>query len=103
MAVDGSLSVTFLEDGAQTPEQVAGELATFIGEARSSLDVAIYDCGLTGDVAGTVTAALQAASARGVAIRVGYYSGGHQTPGVAPPTGSSEGFLQQAGVAARPI
>jgi len=43
-----ALEVSFLQDGAQPAEQMAGELAAFIEAAQVSLDIAIYDLNLTG-------------------------------------------------------
>ena len=43
--------LTFLQDGRQTADQVAGELATFLSAAQQSIDIAIYDLNLAGAAA----------------------------------------------------
>ena len=47
MAID----VTFLEQGGQTPDQIAALLAEYIAAARSSLHIAVYDFRLSDAVA----------------------------------------------------
>ena len=42
-----AIVTTFLEEGKQSPDDVAGRLAQFLSAARTSLHVAIYDCRLT--------------------------------------------------------
>jgi phosphatidylserine/phosphatidylglycerophosphate/cardiolipin synthase-like enzyme len=51
---------------------VAEALAGFLGEAQTSLDVALYDLRLPPPLADTVVGALVAASRRGIAIRLAY-------------------------------
>lgn len=51
---------------------VARAIASFIGEARSTLDIAIYDMRLDGDALTTVKQALADARARGVQLRLVY-------------------------------
>ena len=51
-----SVEVTFLQDGRQPAEQVARELAEFIGAAQRSLDIAIYDLNLADGPADQVRA-----------------------------------------------
>src|SRR5947209_1148150 len=80
-----SIAISFLEDGGATADSVAGLLASFLGQAGSTLDIAIYDCALTGSPADTIRQALQAAAGRGVTIRVAYFAGPHVAPGVPPP------------------
>lgn len=87
----------------QPPERVAQELVDFLRAAASTVDIAVYDCALTGPVADTIGGCLRELTARGVAVRVGYYAGPHQNPIVRPPAGSSEAFLQSLGVPTRPI
>jgi phosphatidylserine/phosphatidylglycerophosphate/cardiolipin synthase-like enzyme len=68
----GELRTRFLTDGGQPASDVAGELAGFIGEAGRSLDVAIYDFHARAGASASVADALEAAHARGVAIRVAF-------------------------------
>lgn len=98
-----TLEVQFLADGGQQPGAIAGELASFIGAAQASLDIAIYDCSLQGDLAATVGGAIQEAAHRGVQVRLGYYAGPHQNPTVPPPHGSSPDFADSLGVPVKGI
>jgi phosphatidylserine/phosphatidylglycerophosphate/cardiolipin synthase-like enzyme len=73
---------------------IAQQFADFIAPARSTLDIAIYDFRLDPPQGATVIAALNAAAARGVVVRVAYFdqptasaateraSGGDPTPGM---------------------
>jgi hypothetical protein len=49
-----AIQVTFLEQGKQPAAQVAALLADFIGAARTSLHVRIYDFRLSPELAGPV-------------------------------------------------
>ena len=61
-----------LTDGGQTPTEIAREVATFIGAAHTSLDMALYDVRFETDAGALVLATLLAAQQRGVAIRLAY-------------------------------
>ena len=61
-----------LTDGGQSPAEIARELATFIGGARLSLDLALYDVRFETDAGALVLATLLAAHQRGIAIRLAY-------------------------------
>ena len=61
-----------LTDGGQTPTEIAREVAAFIGAARTSLDMALYDVRFETDAGALVLATLLAAQQRGVAIRLAY-------------------------------
>ena len=61
-----------LQPGGQTALEVAGRVAAFLGEARSSLDLALYDVRLPGEPGDVVSGALRAAADRGVAVRIAY-------------------------------
>jgi phosphatidylserine/phosphatidylglycerophosphate/cardiolipin synthase-like enzyme len=75
-----------LTDGGQQPIEVARLLAGFLGEARQTLDLALYDIRLTGEVADTVRGALEEAGRRGVTIRLAYnVDHGAPIPVPAPP------------------
>lgn len=54
-------------------KEVAGVLTDFIGAARSSLHMAIYDFRLDGEVADAVVGALNDAAGRGVDVRIAYF------------------------------
>jgi phosphatidylserine/phosphatidylglycerophosphate/cardiolipin synthase-like enzyme len=95
----GAIEVTFLQQQGRdpftaTPERaaqikdVASRLARFIGEAKSSLDIAIYDFRLHDDAATVVTDALRSQASKGVRTRIIYDNaadpGADAIPAVAP-------------------
>jgi phosphatidylserine/phosphatidylglycerophosphate/cardiolipin synthase-like enzyme len=101
--VTASLEVTFLQDGAQPAEQVAGELAAFIGAAQRSLDIAIYDLNLAGAPADLVRAAMMAAAGRGVAVRLLYNVDFPNPIPVPPPSQADTAFIASLGVPSKPV
>ena len=70
-----SLRVTFLEDGGQRAEDVAGKLADFIASARRTIDLAVYDCNLSEGPAAILKTALTERLRAGVRVRVVYDAG----------------------------
>ena len=54
------------------PLVVARRIAAFLGEARESLDLALYDIRLPGEPGDLVSAALRGATERGVRVRIAY-------------------------------
>jgi phosphatidylserine/phosphatidylglycerophosphate/cardiolipin synthase-like enzyme len=101
--VTASLEATFLQDGRQPAEQVATELAQFIGAAQRSLDIAIYDLNLAGAPADQVRAALTAAAGRGVAIRLLYNVDFPNPIPVPPPSQADTAFIESLGIPAKPV
>ena len=73
-----------LTDGGQTPTEIARELATFLGAAHTSLDIAVYDVRFETDAVALVLATLLAAQQRGIAIRL-VYNVSHPGPIPVPP------------------
>jgi len=73
-----------LTDGGQTPAEIARELATFLGGARESLDLALYDVRFETDAGALVLATLLAAEQRGIRIRL-VYNVDHPGPIPVPP------------------
>ena len=73
-----------LTDGGQTPTEIARELATFLGAAHTSLDIAVYDVRFETDAGALVLATLLAAQQRGIAIRL-VYNVSHPGPIPVPP------------------
>jgi phosphatidylserine/phosphatidylglycerophosphate/cardiolipin synthase-like enzyme len=67
-----AVELTTLTDGGQSAADVAREVATFVNEARETLDLALYDVRLETGGAALVLAALLAAHQRGVAVRLLY-------------------------------
>ena len=98
-----SVEVTFLTDGGQPAEQVAGELAQFLDAAQRSLDIAIYDLNLTGRPADQVRAAVGAAAGRGVAVRLLYNVDFPNPIPVPPPSQSDTAFIASLGVPTKPV
>ena len=98
-----SLEVRFLQDGAQPAEQVAGELADFIGAAQRSLDIAIYDLNLTDGPAEEVRTAVKSAAGHGVAIRLLYNVDYPNPIPVPPPSQADTAFIASLGIQAKPV
>ena len=78
------IELTTLTDGGQRPAAVARGIASFLEEARESLDIAMYDVRFETDAGGLVLAALLAAVQRGVAVRL-LYNIAHPGPIPVPP------------------
>jgi phosphatidylserine/phosphatidylglycerophosphate/cardiolipin synthase-like enzyme len=78
------LTVRTLTDGGQQPLEIAHAIADWLGDARQSLDLAQYDFHLLPETAAVVGGAIQAASARGVAVRI-LYNIDHRNPIPVPP------------------
>jgi phosphatidylserine/phosphatidylglycerophosphate/cardiolipin synthase-like enzyme len=78
------LTVRTLTDGGQQPLEIAHAIADWLGDARESLDLAQYDFHLLPETAAVVGGAIQAASARGVAVRF-LYNIDHRNPIPVPP------------------
>lgn len=66
------IAVTTLTDGGQQPVDVARGLAAFLAEARTSLDLALYDLDLGPETEGLVVGAIEEAARRGAAVRLAY-------------------------------
>ena len=64
------IEAEFLQDGAQSAEDVADRLTGFIREAQRTIDVAIYDFHAREGPSARAADALEAAAARGVHVRV---------------------------------
>jgi len=73
-----------LTDGGQAAPEVAGEIATFLNDARESLELALYDVRLESDSGALVLAALLAAHQRGVRVRL-LFDVDHPGPIPVPP------------------
>lgn len=101
------LAVRFLAQGEQRAEDVARWLATFISEARHSLDLALYDARLGELPAAILRDALRERAAAGVAIRFVYDADKPESPplhrGTDPAPGGTGGFIQSLGYPFRRI
>jgi phosphatidylserine/phosphatidylglycerophosphate/cardiolipin synthase-like enzyme len=95
------LAVHFLAQGDQRPEDVARWLATFIGGARRSLDLALYDARLSGPLRAILTEALRERTEAGVAIRFVYDADKPEPPdlhrGTDPAPSGTGSFIQSLG------
>jgi phosphatidylserine/phosphatidylglycerophosphate/cardiolipin synthase-like enzyme len=101
--MNASIRIRTLTDGGQTAESVAGEIAAFLGAARSSLDLAHYDFNLLPATAELVGGAIRAAAARGVAVRF-LWNADHVQPVPVPPPPEPDGqLIASLGVPAKPV
>ena len=64
------IEAEFLDDGGQSASDVADRLVSFLAEASTTIDVAIYDFDARLGATARIADALEAAAARGVEIRV---------------------------------
>jgi phosphatidylserine/phosphatidylglycerophosphate/cardiolipin synthase-like enzyme len=80
------LELRTLTPGGQSAVEIARQVAGFLGEARDSLDLALYDVRLPGEPGDIVAGALRAAHERGVATRLAYNGDfGDRVPVPPPP------------------
>jgi phosphatidylserine/phosphatidylglycerophosphate/cardiolipin synthase-like enzyme len=61
-----------LRPNGQTALDIAHRVSAFLGEARTSLDLALYDIRLPGEPGDLVAGALRGAAGRGVTVRLAY-------------------------------
>jgi phosphatidylserine/phosphatidylglycerophosphate/cardiolipin synthase-like enzyme len=93
-----------LVDGGQTAEAIADRLVSWLGVARRSLDIALYDVRLPGPLGDAVAGAIRSAAARGVAVRIAFNSDGERAVKPLPPPPRTEPSLLEAlGVPVRAI
>jgi phosphatidylserine/phosphatidylglycerophosphate/cardiolipin synthase-like enzyme len=100
------LEVRTLEDGAQSAEAIAGALVAWLGDARTSLDVALYDVRLPGPPGDAVAGALREAQARGVRVRIAFNDdkpGPEPRPFAPPPPRTRPELLDRLGVELKAI
>ncbi len=88
-----SPQATCLHPGEQTAEEVAGRVVEFIGQARRTLDLALYDVRLPGPPGDVVADALRAAVERGVALRL-VFNGDHDERPLPPPPRTKPELLE---------
>ena len=99
----GPIAIETLTDGGQRPADVARGIAAFLGEARTSLDIALYDVRFEADAGALVLAALLAAVQRGVKVRL-LYNVAHPGPiPVPPPPEATPDAIEALPVATRGI
>ncbi len=97
------MEVHELTDGGQPAEQVAARVAEFLGHARRSLDLALYDLRLPGEPGEIVAGALRAAAGRGVAIRLLYNVDSSRPPALHPPPATRPELLAELPLDSRPV
>jgi phosphatidylserine/phosphatidylglycerophosphate/cardiolipin synthase-like enzyme len=78
------IEIRTYRDGGQSAEDIAREVVAFLAPAERSLELALYDIRLVGEAAELVKAALVAAQARGVDVRL-LYNVAHGGPIPVPP------------------
>lgn len=92
-----------LTDGGQPAEDIARRIVEFIDRARESLELALYDVRLPGEIGDQVGDAIRAAHARGVQVRL-VYNQDHANPIPVPPPPSTEPeILETLRVPMKPI
>ena len=102
------LDVHTLTDGGQSAEAVAERVVAWLGAARRSLDLALYDVRLPGAVGDAVADAIRGAHARGVAVRIAYNqderpADDEPRPFFPAPPATEPHVLETLGVPVRPI
>ena len=92
-----------LTDGGQQAEDIARRIVDFVEAARSSLEFALYDVRLPGEIGDNVADAIRAAQSRGVKVRL-VYNEDHRNPIPVPPPPSTEPeVLETLGVPMKPV
>jgi phosphatidylserine/phosphatidylglycerophosphate/cardiolipin synthase-like enzyme len=66
------IEIVTLTDGGQRAEEIAARMAAFIKPARQSVELALYDVRLPGEVGDMVADELRAAAGRGAVVRLVY-------------------------------
>ncbi len=84
MASGSPIGLELLTDGGQRPDDVARKVAAFLSQARTSLDLALYDVRFETAAGALPLAALLAAVQRGVVVRL-LYNVAHPGPVPDPP------------------
>src|SRR3954452_7546634 len=98
--------VRTLVEGGQSAEDVAGDLVAWLGGARRSLDLALYDVRLPGPVGDAVAGSIRAARDRGVQVRIAFNQDERPEdprPFEPPPPRTEPTLLERLGVPLAPI
>jgi len=101
------LAVRFLMQGGQRHEEILALLTEYIGGARQTLDLALYDCRLSAALGAALARALRERAAVGVQIRI-VYDADKPTPpqlqaGMDPAEPGTGAFIQSLGFPFRRI
>ena len=97
------MEVHELTDGGQSAEDIAALAAEFLGAARETLELALYDVRLPGRAGDLVADALRAAAARGVAVRLLYNVDSGRPQAIHPPPATRPDILAELPIDARPV
>jgi phosphatidylserine/phosphatidylglycerophosphate/cardiolipin synthase-like enzyme len=97
------IEVRTLTDGGQPAVEVAEMLADFLGRARTSLDLALYDFDLLQPTAKIVAGAVVEAEARGVAVRLAFNIDSEKPPPLFPPPSGEPTLIDSLEVPTKPI
>jgi phosphatidylserine/phosphatidylglycerophosphate/cardiolipin synthase-like enzyme len=89
------IQVRTLTDGGQSSLDIAHLVAAFIGEAKTTLELALYDVRLHDETAEVVKAALVGAKERGVAVRLLYNLDRERPVPVPPPPQTDPSLIEQ--------
>ena len=92
-----------LTDGGQTALDVAHKLASFLGRAEQTLELALYDVRLRDDTADVVRHALVGAHERGVQVRLAYNLDQPDRFPLPPPPQTEPDLVEQLPFATRAI
>jgi phosphatidylserine/phosphatidylglycerophosphate/cardiolipin synthase-like enzyme len=97
------IEVRTLTDGGQPAHEVAEHLAAFLGAARRSLDLALYDFDLLQPTAKLVGGAVVAAERRGVAVRLAFNADYEKPAELFPPPQGEPTLIDSLEVPTKPI
>ena len=101
------LAVRFLIQGGQRAEEIAALLTAYIGGARQTLDLALYDCRPSPQLGAVLARALNERAAAGVQIRIVYDADKPEPPqlqaGMDPAGPGTGAFIQSLGFPFRRI
>jgi phosphatidylserine/phosphatidylglycerophosphate/cardiolipin synthase-like enzyme len=97
------MTVKTLTDGGQQPVEIAQLVRDFLAAAQRSLDIAIYDLKLEGETERIVIGAIEAAAARGVAVRIVYNADFRAPIPVPPPPECAPEDIERLKVPTKPI
>src|SRR5688500_18440645 len=102
------LDVRTHTDGGQAAEAVAERVAAWLGAARRTLDLALYDVRLPGEVGERAAGAIKDAAARGVRVRIAFNQDerppdADERPFFPAPPRTEPHVLETLGVPVKPI
>jgi phosphatidylserine/phosphatidylglycerophosphate/cardiolipin synthase-like enzyme len=98
-----AIEIITLTDGGQTAEDIARRLAGFLSQAKSTLELALYDIRLPDPTGSIVADRLREAEARGVAARLLYNVESGRPSELHPPPRTRPEVLAELPIEARPV